>query len=159
MRELNIDLDLLLESFSINEDDLGKEYLDTDTGEIINIPSQLEDIAKGSFEESKLEDWQKELLKESYKIKKDNNGRYILIPTISEVYLNNAMASFANEDVVSKDIEIKLKEALNSNTAFRSFKSVLFEHHDELDKWHDYEDDKLKEYVTSWLLNNNIRIK
>ncbi|MCB2286096.1 UPF0158 family protein [Clostridium algidicarnis] len=159
MKELNIDLDLLLESFSINEDDLGKEYLDTNTGEVINIPSELEGIAKGSFEESKLEEWQKELLEEAFKIKKDNNGRYIIIPTISEDYINNVMISFVNENMVSKDIEDKLKEALSGNSAFRSFKSVLFENHHELDKWHEYEEHKLKDYVISWLFNNNILIR
>ncbi|MBU3209481.1 UPF0158 family protein [Clostridium algidicarnis] len=159
MKELNIDLDLLLESFSINEDDLGKEYLDTNTGEVINIPSELEGIAKGSFEESKLEDWQKELVEEAYKIKKDNNGRYIIIPTIPEDYINNAMRRFVDENIVSKDIEDKLKEALNGNSAFRSFKSVLFENHDDLDKWHEYEEHKLKDYVVSWLFSNNITMK
>jgi hypothetical protein len=41
MKKLKIDLELLYQSFLFEKEDLCKEYLDTETGDIINIPEEI----------------------------------------------------------------------------------------------------------------------
>ena len=105
MKKLKIDLELLVQSFSFNEDDLGKEYLDTQTGHIINIPFELENVVKGNDDGEKLDDWQKELLKDAYAIKEDREDRYLLIPTIDDLYFYNSMVDFSREEVLSEELK------------------------------------------------------
>ncbi|WML33031.1 UPF0158 family protein [Clostridium sp. OS1-26] len=159
MKKLNIDLELLVQSFSFNEDDLAKEYLDTYTGEIINIPSELEKVVQGEQSEDELEEWQRELLKDAYAVKNDEEERYILIPNTDETYNNNIMVSFTNEIVCSENLRDKLLNALNSNQPMRNFKNILFEHEEELVKWEAYEEEKAEEYATNWLKELGIELE
>lgn len=158
MKKLNIDLELLTQSFSFNEDSLGKEYLDTHTGEIINIPSQLNSILEGQGVEDELEDWQKELLKDAYAIKADKEGRYIIIPSIEDGYYHNTMKNFAIEKVCSHGLRERLLGALNSSQPTVNFKSIIFGIEEELDNWQDYEEEKAKEYAIKWLEKRGIKL-
>lgn len=151
MKKLNIDLELLIQSFSFNEDDLAKEYLDTYTGDIINIPSELEKVVQGEQSEEELEEWQKELLKDAYAVKNDDKERYILIPNADDTYTYDTMVSFVKEKIYYENLRDMLLDALNSNQPERNFKNILFEHEEELAKWEAYEEEKAEEYATNWL--------
>ena len=159
MKKLKIDLELLVQSFSFNEDDLGKEYLDTQTGDIINIPFELENVVQGNDDGEKLDDWQKELLKDAYAIKEDREDRYVLIPTIDDLYFYNAMVDFSREEVISEELKAMLIKALNNSQPMRNFKSIIFSHQGELDKWQDYQEKKAKEYAVKWLKNRGIELQ
>lgn len=159
MIKLDIDLDLLVQSFSFNEDDLGKEYLDTHTGDIINIPSDLKSVVEGKKDESELDDWQKELLEETYAIENDKEDRYIIVPNIEESYFYDVMINYSNEKVSSVDLRAKLIKALNLSGSIRDFKSILFKYPENLEDWQEYEEEKLKEYAIKWLNGRGIELK
>ncbi len=159
MKKLNIDLELLVQSFSFNEDDLAKEYLDTYTGDIINVPFELEKVVQGEQDEEELEEWQRELLKDAYAVKNDEEERYILIPNTDETYNNNIMVSFTKEIVCSENLRDMLLNALSSNQPERNFKNILFEHEEELVKWEAYEEKKAEEYAANWLRKLDIELE
>jgi len=159
MIKLNIDLDLLVQSFSFNEDELGKEYLDTHTGDIINIPSELKTVVEGNKVESELDDWQKELLEDAYAIIKDKGNRYIIVPNIEDSYFYNIMVNFSNEKVSSVDLRAKLIKTLNLSQSKRDFKNILFKYPQNLDDWQEYEEKKLREYAINWLKGRGIELK
>lgn len=159
MIKLKIDLELLVQSFSFNEDDLGKEYLDTHTGDIINIPTELNNVVEGDGAEDDLDDWQKELLKDAYAVAKDEAGRYILVPNIEESYFYDVMLNFSNEKVFSEDLRGKLIRALNGSQPMRGFKNIIFKYPESLDDWQEYEEEKLKEYAINWLKHRGIELE
>ncbi|KZL92183.1 UPF0158 family protein [Clostridium magnum] len=159
MIKLNIDLDLLMQSFSFNEDNLGKEYLDTHTGDIINIPAELKNVVEGESDESELEDWQKELLGDAYAIAKDESNRYIIISNIEDSYFYNLMVNFSNEKVSSADLRAELIKSLNINKSIRDFKNILFRYPQNLDAWQEYEEAKLREYTINWLRDRGIELE
>lgn len=159
MKKLNIDSELLVQSFSFNEDDLAKEYLDTYTGDIINIPSELERVVQGEQSEGELEDWQRELLEDAYAIKNDHKERYVLIPNTDDTYTYDTMVSFVKEKIYSENLRDMLLNALNSNQPVRNFKNILFEHEEELVKWEAYEEEKAEEYATNWLRELGIELE
>lgn len=159
MIKLNIDLELLMQSFSFNEDDLGKEYLDTHTGDIINIPSELKSVVEGKNAESDLDDWQKELLREAYAIAKNEDNRYIIVPKIEDSHFYDTMVNFSNEKVSSADLRAKLIKVINVTKSIRDFKNVLFKHPQNLDDWHEYEEECLKKYAIKWLERRGIELE
>lgn len=159
MKKLKIDLELLVQSFSFNDDELGKEYLDTNTGDIINIPYEVKRVAEGNGEEEDLADWQRELLEEAYSIEEDEEDRFIMLPHIEDSYFYGAMVEFAREKVSSNDLKEKLLAALNKSQPMRSFKSIIFGYEKELDNWQDYEEEKAKEYAINWLKDRGIEVE
>ncbi len=159
MKKLKIDMELLVQSFSFNDDDLGKEYLDTHTGNIINIPYELNNVVHGGKNEENLADWQRELLEDAYAIKKDEERRYIIIPHIEEQYFYNAMLEFSEEKVLTENLKNMLLKALNNTQPMRNFKNIIFQHQEELDKWQDYEEEKMNEYAVNWLKNIGIELE
>jgi Uncharacterised protein family (UPF0158). len=148
-----------MQSFSFNEDNLGKEYLDTDTGDIINIPTDLKNVVEGNKSESDLDDWQKELLKDAYAIAKDEGKRYILVPNVEDSYFYNIMLNFSNEKVSSAELRGELIKSLNINKSVRDFKNILFRYPQNLDTWQQYEEEKLREYAVSWLRDRGIELE
>lgn len=159
MKKLKIDLELLVQSFSFNEDDLGKEYLDTHTGDIINVPSELKNVVEGKQAESDLDDWQKELLKDAYAIAKDEENRYTVIPNVEDSYFYDVMLNFSNERVLLEDLRGELIRALNSSQPMRGFKNIIFKYPESLDAWQEYEEEKLNKYAINWLKGRGIELE
>ncbi|MFL0267382.1 UPF0158 family protein [Candidatus Clostridium radicumherbarum] len=158
MKKLKIDLELLYQSFMFENEDLCKEYLDTNTGEIINIPEEIFKVTSGKADEKDLDDWQMELLEEAYAVAEDKMGRYILIQNIDISYLNGAIENFVEHNIASEDLKNKLLNVLYEENPLRSFKNVLSDYPEEIDQWYDYEEQKGKEYVIDWLRERNIQI-
>lgn len=157
MEKLNIDLELLVQSFAFDDEELGIEYLDKESGDIMNIPQELIKVINGELKEEALADWHKELLKDAYAIKGSEGTRYIQIPNLEDSYLFNVMSDFTNEKVTSRDIKDLLSKALDSDNPMRNFKNIIFENIEEEEKWDVYEEEKLEEYAVKWL--NAIGIK
>lgn len=159
MKKLNIDLELLFQSLSFDDDTLGSEYLDTETGDIMNIPYEVTKVVKGEIDEEALADWQKELLKDAYTIEEDSEDRYIMIPNIDDSFFYDAMVQFSEYEVESEILGEKLLDALNGRNPMRNFKNVICQYPEELDKWYAYEDQKAKEYVIDWLRGEGIELE
>ena len=151
MEKFKIDLELLVQSFAFDDDELGVEYLDKESGDIINIPNELIKVINGELKEDDLADWHKGLLEDAYAIKGSEGIRYIKIPNLEDSYLFNLMVHFINEEIISKEIKQKLKSALNSSNPMRSFKNIIFENFEEEKKWEAYEEKKLEDYAVKWL--------
>lgn len=158
MKKLDIDVDLLFQSFSFENEDLCKEYLDTETGEIINISNEISRVLDGKASEENLEDWEKEMLKDAYAVSGDRNNRYILIPKINTTYFEAFIEEFINEKVTSELLQRRLQKALGEINIMRNFKNVLSDYPEELDMWYDFEEEKGKEYVEEWLAERGIEI-
>lgn len=158
MKKLKIDLELLYQSFMFENEDLCKEYLDTDTGDIINIPEEIVRVTAGEADEEALDDWHKELLEEAYAVAADEKGRYILIQNINPSYLNGAIESFIEHNIDLKSLKNKLESTLNGENPMRDFKNVLCDYPEELEQWYAYEEQKGKEYVIDWLRERKIQI-
>lgn len=158
MKKLKIDLDLLVQSFSFNDDMLGVEYLDTETGNVVNIPYEVSRVAEGEMDEEYLADWQKELLEDAYTIEEDCEDRYIMIPNIEDLFFYDAMVQFAEYETESETLREKLLDALNGRKPMRNFKNIICQCPEELDKWYEYEDEKAKEYVIDWLRGKEIEV-
>ncbi len=159
MKKLKIDLELLIQSLSFDDEELAREYLDTHTGDIINIPNGLQQVVNGNQEETTLSDWQKELLEVAYSIKEDKEQRYVLIPNIEESYFYNAMIDFTNEKIASEGLKETLLKALQGTNPMRSFKNIIFENQEEEEKWYIYEEKKFEEYAIQWLKNLEIELQ
>ena len=157
MGKFNVDLELLVQSLAFDDEELGVEYLDTQTGDIMNIPNELIKVINGELQEGDLADWHKELLKDAYAIKGSEGTRYIQIPNLEDSYLFNVMLDFTNEKVMDKDVKEKLSKSLDSYNPMRKFKNIIFENPQQEEKWDVYEEEKLEEYAVKWL--NTIGIK
>ncbi|MBC8059454.1 MAG: hypothetical protein H7Y18_02185 [Clostridiaceae bacterium] len=158
MKKLKIDLELLVQSFAFDDEELGVEYLDKETGDIMNIPASLIKVINGELEESELADWQRELLPDAYSIKGAEEVRYIQIPNLEDSYLFNTMVSFTSEVVISQEIKEKLTKALEGSNPMRNFKNIIFENLEEEEKWDTYEENKLEDYSIKWLTNIGIEM-
>lgn len=159
MKILDIDLELLVQSFSFNEDDLGKEYLDTHTGDIINIPCEVNNVVNGDKEEEDLEEWERSLLEDACNIKENKEERYVMIPCIEEAYFHKVMIDFVKDKVSSEELKGKLLNAMKNSQPIRNFKNIIYEYQKELDMWEEYEDEMLKRYVINWLSDRGIMLK
>ena len=157
MEKFNVDLELLVQSLAFDDEELGIEYLDKQTGDIMNIPKELIKVINGELQENDLENWHKELLKDAYAIKGSEGTRYIQIPNLEDSYLFNVMSDFTNEKVMDNDIKEKLIKSLDSDNPMRKFKNIIFENPEQEEKWEVYEEEKLEEYAVKWL--NTIGIK
>jgi len=137
---------------------LGVEYLDKESGDIINIPKELLKVVNGELEETALEDWHKELLQDAYAIKGAEEVRYIQIPNLEDTFLFNIMVEFTNKEVISREIKQKLSKALDSSNPMRKFKNIIFENLEEEEKWDIYEEKKLEAYAVNWLKGIGIEL-
>lgn len=155
MNNLNVDMELLIQSFSFNEFEFGKEYIDKVTGNIINVPGEVWNVVQGKSDEAGLSDWEKELLEDAYSIY-NNENRYVVIPTIPDKHVFGFMVGFMDARVDNDILKLKLSKALNSNHAASNFKSVLFEHEGLLDSWYEYEGEMMEQFAKEWLKENNI---
>jgi hypothetical protein len=156
MEKLNVDLELLVQSFAFDDDELGVEYLDKESGEIMNIPRELIKVLNGELTEEDLADWHKDLLPDAYSIKGSEGTRYIQIPNLDDSYLFNVMSDFANREVASEHIKDILIKALDSDNPMRNFKNIIFQNPKEEERWDVYEEKRLEEYAIRWL--DSIRV-
>lgn len=151
MNKLKVDLELLLQSLSFNSEGLCKEYLDTITGDIINIPDDIEKVVKGTLSEKLLPDWKKDLLEDAYSIANDKGQRYVLIPNVDVICSDIDMKEFIVRKIKDPALSNKLSNSLKENNPMRSFKNALSYNTELLDKWYDYEEEMGKKFTRKWL--------
>jgi len=153
-------MEALIETISLEDDNLGKSFLDTYTGEVVYIPTEVSiALEKGTLKEDIFDDWLKEFVSVAILISEDEVNRYLSTPLIDEDFYINAMKEYVNSIISNSDLKLELHKALNSKEPIKSFKHVLMDKENEIDEWYEYEDKCIDEFVRSWLKSNGIELK
>jgi len=155
MKKLKVDLSELVFEMERGDNMERSGYLDTDTGEIIDMPADIIRAVENGETESALVEWDEELAEIADKILCDEKNRFLLIPRRESREGYELMTAFA-KTVKSKVLREKLAVALDGKGAFRRFRSVLNDHPDELDRWYKFKDDWMREEAIQWLITNGI---
>ena len=135
MKKVKISLSDLINVFdSASQEE--RQYLDTETGEIIRIF----DEALGGIDDTKLEK----------KIETGLNVRYFAIPEQDSHEDYKDMSDFTRT-IEDKNFQEKLEIALDGSGAFRRFKNVLSNYPQERDRWFAFKNERIKERVLEWL--------
>jgi hypothetical protein len=159
LKLLSINMEALIETISSVDDDLGKSFLDTDTGEAIYIPSEVcLALENETLKEDTFDNWLKEFVSVAILISEDVENRYIRTPVINDDYYIGKMKIYT--DLISDpDLKVELQKALNSDEPIKRFKHLLMDKQGEIDKWYKYEDNSVYEFVIAWLKSNAIELK
>ena len=159
VKKLKVDMESLIESFSLENLDLFKEYLDCSTGDVINVPTEVQKVVEGKGDIETLDEWMRDLVSEAERVNKDTEHRYIDIPMVETKFIHSLMTDFTNEIIRNDKLEEKLRYTLNTENPMKNFKEVLRSSQSELDQWYNYEEEKTKEYVAAWLLKHDIELE
>lgn len=153
-------MEALIESISHEDDNLGKSFLDTYTGEVIYIPTEVSlALESGTLKEETFDNWLKEFVSIAILISEDQVNRYLSTPLIDESFYINAMNKYVNSIVSKSDLKQELHKALNSKEPVKKFKQVLMDKQNETEDWYKYEDNCLNEFVIGWLKLKGIELK
>ncbi|MFC1955908.1 UPF0158 family protein [Chloroflexota bacterium] len=139
-KTLHIDLDELCEAMD-NSSYENQYYLDLKTGEILFISEYMDDE-----ETEKLKDQVEE-----------GNDCYESIPMAEshEGYrdMQDFIATVENEHIAEL-----LEVAINGKGAFRRFKDVLLNYHEERERWFEFRDDRAEERALEWLQSIDVSL-
>ncbi|MBZ9688713.1 UPF0158 family protein [Clostridium estertheticum] len=160
MNTVDIDIEALIETISHEDDNLGKSFLDTRTGEVIYIPTEVSlALEKGTLKEDTFDNWLKEFVRVAILISEDNVNRYISTPLIDEDFYIRTMKKYVNSLISNSDLKQELNKALNSKEPIKKFKHVLMDKQNKTEEWYKYEDNCINEFVRAWLKSNSIELK
>lgn len=155
MKKLNIDMNAILEALQLDDDEMGKSYLDSDNGEVIYIPMDVSrDLENGNLQED-YPDWMKDSVEYALMIEEDINNRFLSIPQLESEYIYKCMIKYTYEFIKNENLKDKLIKALNGSKPMRKFKQILMDE-DDVDKWYDQEEIYILEYIKNWLELNEI---
>lgn len=155
MKKLKVDLKELVFEMEMGDNMERSGYLDTETGEVIDMPDEIMRGVEDGETDSVLVEWEEELADVAEKILSDEKNRFLQIPKRESREGYEIMVAFA-ESVRGKGLRDKLSNALNGRGVFRRFRSVLNDHPDELEKWYKFKDNWMREEAIQWLLLNDI---
>lgn len=153
-KKLKVDLNELVFAMEMGDNMERSGYLDTETGEVIDMPDDIMRAVEDGETESALVDWDEELAETADKILSDEKNRFLLIPKSESREGYDLMVDFA-ETVKDKGLREKLAIALNGRGAFRRFRTVL-EQAGEVDRWYAFKDERSRNAAVEWLLKNGI---
>lgn len=155
MNLVEMDIEALIETISLEDDNLGKSFLDTYTGEVIYIPTEVRlALENGTLKEDTFDDWLQEFVNMAILISEDEGNRYLSTPLLDENFYINAMKEYVNSIISSSDLKLELHKALNSEEPIKNFKNVLMNKDSQIDEWYSYEDKCVEEYIKQWLKLN-----
>ena len=159
MNRVDIDIEALIESISHEDDNLGKSFLDTYTGEVIYIPTEVSlALESGTLKEETFDNWLKEFVGIAILISEDEVNRYLSTPLIDEGFYINAMKEYVNIMTSNSDLKQELHRALNNKEPIKKFKQVLMDKQNKTEDWYKYEDNCIKEFVIGWLKLKGIEL-
>jgi len=157
---VDIDMEALIETISHEDDNLGKSFLDTYTGEVIYIPTEVSlALEKGTLKDNTFDYWLKEFVSVAILISEDTVNRYLSTPLIDEDFYISTMKDYVNSIVSNPDLKQELRKALNSKEPIKKFKHILMDKQNKTEEWYKYEDDCINEFVIAWLKSNGIELK
>lgn len=160
MNIVDIDMEALIETISHEDDNLGKSFLDTYTGEVIYVPTEVSlALEKGTLKDNTFDYWLKEFVSVAILISEDTVNRYLGTPLIDEDFYISTMKKYVNSIISNIDLKQELQKALNSKEPIKKFKHVLMDKQNKTEEWYKYEDNCINEFVIVWLKSNGIEIK
>ncbi|MBU3090974.1 UPF0158 family protein [Clostridium sp. CF011] len=160
MNLVEINMEALIETISHVDDNLGKSFLDTTTGEVIYIPTEVSvALENGTLKEDTFDKWLKEFVITAILISEDEVNRYLSTPLIDEDFYISAMKKYVNSIISNSDLKLELKRALISEEPIKSFKHILMDKPNATDGWYEYEDKCIEEFVRTWLMSIGIELK
>ena len=158
---IKLNMEELLEAVSLQEDDLGENFLDTHNGQVIYIPTEVALASKnGTLKDEKFDEWLEEFVTLAILIKGDKVNRYLRVPTISDNFYLDIMHQYTNTVINNDTLKLKLNNALSSKEPIKNFKHLLMDGKDqtdeknEIDQWYKYEDKCVEEYIKKWVKLN-----
>jgi hypothetical protein len=171
MRELKIDLSDLDLAFESGGEML-TFYLDTETGEIINITDDdrrsLENIYESYYDEQTqlvdwtvvfqnedIPDWQQKSLRDADRIEDGLGSRFIEIPPQDSHEGYRDMQAFIGT-LLNLRLQEQLERAIAGRGAFRYFKDVLLDYPDERAQWFQFEQNRRRQRMADWLEEKGI---
>ncbi|MGH4124916.1 MAG: UPF0158 family protein [Clostridium sp.] len=160
MNLLDVDIEALVETISHEDDNLGKSFLDTHTGEVIYIPTEVSlALEKGTLIEDTFDNWLKEFVRVAILISEDTVNRYLSTPLIDEDFYISTMKKYVNTIISNSDLKQELQKALHSKEPIKRFKHILMDKENKTEEWYKYEDSCINEFVRVWLKSNGIELK
>jgi hypothetical protein len=154
---IKLNMEELLEAVSQQEDNLGENFLDTCTGEVIYIPTEVAQASKnGTLKEESFDSWLEEFVTLAILIKGDKVNRYLRVPTISDDFYIDTMHQYTNTIINNADLVLELHNALKSKEPIKSFKYLLMDGKGDIDEWYKYEDKCVEEFIKAWLKVNKV---
>jgi hypothetical protein len=157
---LEINMKALMETISLEDEELGKSFVDTQTGEVIYIPTEVSlALQNETLKESAFDAWLQEFVNVAILISEDEVNRYVPTPTIDETFYIRNMEAYVNSVIDDSDLKLELHKALKGGQPIKEFKHVLLDKQDEIDRWYKYEDKCLEEFVIGWLKLRGIEVK
>jgi len=130
----------LMDAFS-KSDDERDFYLDKVEGFMVFV-----DLDKSSED---LEDLYSEI--------ENNNTRYCMTPKLTFYETKKIMEEFANEKVYDVDTKEKLITIINSKDARENFLETIYDNVTEVEKWHQYYQERFRIRTIEWLRQNDIQ--
>ena len=160
MNLLQINMEALIETISLEDDNLGKSFLDTNTGEVIYIPTEVRmALENKTLKEDIFDEWLQEFVTIAILISEDETNRYLSTPIIDESFYISAMRKYVDCMPSKSDLKGELNKALSSDDPIKGFKHILMDKKDEIEEWYKYEDNCRDEFVREWLVLNGIELK
>lgn len=153
MKKLRVDLDEIAFIMEMSDNFLGSiRVFDTETGEIVDIPSEVMSAVESGDEKEigSLPEWEKDLIEAAEKVLSDDSMRYVEIPRKPSYEAYNLMVEFA-DSIKDRHLREKLYIALDGKGAFRRFKNVLLGCPEEEKRWFAFKDRRLRQEVIEWL--------
>lgn len=154
-KKLKVDLSEFVFEMELGDNMERSGYLDTETGEIIDMPDDIMRAVEDGKNESASVEWDEELAETADKILSDEKSRFLPIPKRESHEGYEIMVSFA-ETVTNKGLKEKLSVALDGKGAFRRFRSALDQHPGELERWYTFKDDWMRGEAIQWLFDHGI---
>lgn len=154
-KKLKVDLSELVFEMEMGDKMERSGYLDTETGEIIDMPDEIMRGVEDGETDSVLVEWDEELAETADQILSDDKNRFLLIPKRESREGYEIMVSFTGT-VDDRRLREKLDIALDGRGAFRRFRRVLNDYPDALEKWYKFKDDWMRDEAVQWLLEHGI---
>lgn len=137
--------------------DVYQNYFDRQTGEVVMVEESLMDAAESGDEEelTDVPDWQKEQVETARAVVNDDSGRFIAPPDKFDFHEYHQMELFIETLRERKSAE-ELWRAIKGSGAFRRFRDSVT-HLGLLERWYEYRDNAMKEFVIEWAEENDVR--
>ncbi|MPM16141.1 hypothetical protein SDC9_62517 [bioreactor metagenome] len=155
MKELLIDMELLLELISEDTRGEGDSYLNLISGELSYIPRSIINALEDNTKISELEDWEKSLIDEASNILKLNSQDYLFVPIVEENFTLSVMKEYTLS-IINTALKEKLLNSLKGQNYSYDFNAILLKEGD-IDNFYDFKDYKYHEYAQKWLFKNGIQ--
>src|ERR1035441_8964391 len=167
MRRLKIKLSDLEGAFETNFPEM-HDYLDTETGEVLNVTDDIRQELEQLWEEagpkdkledllrkSKLPDLQKKALAEAQRVEDDYGTRIVRAPEPDSHRDGGDVDAFI-ATIAEPALREELHRAFRGRGAFRRFREVLGDNFRERERWFQFKRERLRQHMTDWLASLDI---